>query len=715
MFAWLALAGGLAISIGSPADCQRIHEAGQAREFELARDELVESGVTPRLVQLAHCESAAGLGVEAGRLQAATGSEYHLVLYERGVVRNEFTRRMLTREVLARLVARSDPHELVVATDGRACRAVQGMPDWWLFEAQGPDGALRLAELLRNQAGVLQAEPQLTRLRQKKLIPDDSLFPQQWHLRNTGQSGGLAGVDINVVDVWDTLRGTGITIGIVDDGVQSTQPDLSANFNAALSANLNSNSFNLSYDTHGTPVAGVVAARGNNDLGVCGVAPEASIADIRLLGDAESDEADRAAMLHRNDAIQVKNNSWGATDGVGTLEGPGPLMAEALAESVSAGRGGLGEVFVFAGGNGRIYGEDVNYDGFANSIFVMAVGAVSDQGLQASYSEPGACLVAVGPSRGSTTCIGRPGILTTDLVGNDGRNPGAICETALVDYTATFGGTSAAAPAVAGVTALILQANPTLSWRDEKEIILRTAAKVSLADPDWGTNAAGVAHNHRFGGGLVNAGAAIALATNWSNLRPATIVTLRQTNLNLAVPDNDAGGVSLFFTVTNEGFRVEQTALTANLPHARFGDLAITLISPSGTASRLAEMHNSSGQGYNDWTFSSVRSWGEQAQGIWTVHIADLAPNSIGTLNALRLEIHGSQPVASISIEKGGTNLLCTLRAAAPGWNYALEASPDLVNWTNFASAKVGLDGQAIFPMNNTQTAAQFFRAGLLP
>jgi len=174
------------------------------------------------------------------------------------------------------------------------CRAV---PIGGCSEAQGPDGALGLAEALRNHASVLQAEPQLARLRQKKLVPNDPLFPQQWHLLNTGQSGGIAGVDLNVAGVWDTLRGTGLTIGIVDDGVQADHPDLSPNFNFALSVNLNSNPFNLSYDTHGTPVAGIVAARGNNGLGVSGVAPEASLADIRLLGDWDTDEADRAAML----------------------------------------------------------------------------------------------------------------------------------------------------------------------------------------------------------------------------------------------------------------------------------------------------------------------------------------------------------------------------------------------------------------------------------
>jgi kexin len=344
----------------------------------------------------------------------------------------------------------------------------------------------------------------------------------------------------------------------------------------------------------------------------------------------------------------------------------------------------------------------------------MAVGAVNDQGAQATYSEPGACLVVAGPSRGSSSsCSGRPGLTTTDLLGSYGRNPGAACEPASWDYTATFGGTSAATPTVAGVVALQLQANPSLGWRDVLEILLRSATKVSPADPDWSTNTAGIAHNHRFGGGLANAAVAVTLATNWSNLGPAASLALLQTNLGLAVPDNTPAGVSLEFVVTNAGFRVEHATLTVTLPHPHYGDLAITLISPGGAVSRLAELHPSSGGSYDGWTLNSVWHWGEPAQGTWTVRIADLAAGHDGTLAALRLDLHGSVPVASLSASRNGTSTVCVLHAAAPGWRYVLQTSPDMTSWAAAGSAIVGLDGQAGFVLANSPTAQQFYRARL--
>ena len=107
-------------------------------------------------------------------------------------------------------------------------------------------------------------------------------------------------------------------------------------------------------------------------------------------------------MAFRNDAIQVKNNSWGAPDATfyepPKLDGPGFLTVAALADGTTSGRNGLGEVYLFAAGNGRVHGDNANYDGYANSPFVLCVGAVNDLGEQSSFSESGACLAVCAPS-----------------------------------------------------------------------------------------------------------------------------------------------------------------------------------------------------------------------------------------------------------------------------------------------------------------------------
>lgn len=121
--------------------------------------------------------------------------------------------------------------------------------------------------------------------RQERDLPNDPLFASQWHLLNTGQGSGTAGADVNVVPWWNfvggTRLGTGVVIGIVDSGTETTQPDLVGNYLPALSYDFLAGDPDPSPTGgggHGTAVAGVAAARGNNGLGVSGVAPHAAMA-----------------------------------------------------------------------------------------------------------------------------------------------------------------------------------------------------------------------------------------------------------------------------------------------------------------------------------------------------------------------------------------------------------------------------------------------------
>jgi subtilisin-like proprotein convertase family protein len=705
------LAGVQIICAAELADRVTLFERGGRREFEIA------SG----LRTMAPANSAEGVRQYGRRLGREQGKAVDLVLYESGRPRNEISRRFLTRQVLVKV---GDGAEARLAEDLAGVVLVpvsSELPCWFLCGAAETGGALELAQSLRGRAGVLYAEAQLAGGTQKKLIPNDPFFPAQWHLRNVGQNGGTPGMDINVTTTWDSYRGGGVTIGIVDDGLQYTHPDLAANYNAALSANLNDGTPdpapNPATDVHGTPVAGLAGARGNNGIGVSGVAPEAALAGLRLLGAPDTDVQDAAAALFRNDVIAIKNNSWGASDGSGELLGAGPLLAQALAAGATTGRGGRGTIFVFAGGNGLATGDDVNYDGYANSLYALAVTAVSDQGEQASYAEPGACLIVAAPSSsgGSICSGGRQHIATTDLTGTDGFNDGlGFCELPDGDYTEQFGGTSASAAIVSGVVALLLQANPNLNYRDVGEILLRSARKVSPGDPDWWTNAAGIAHNHKFGAGLVDAGAAVALATNWAGLGPRQSLEVALTNLSIVISDSDPAGITCTFTITNQGFRVERVALLVTAPHPRYGDLAITLVSPSGIRSRLAEAHGSYGASYEGWTLTTVRHWGEQANGVWKVQIADQVPSYSGTLQGLGLVIQGSvpQPRLVLASDRGAWRV--TLLAAAPAWIYLMEGSDDLATWSPLSTLKVGPQGRAAYVDLHPPSQKRFYRARLV-
>jgi subtilisin family serine protease len=103
-------------------------------------------------------------------------------------------------------------------------------------------------------------------------------------------------------------------------------------------------------------------------------------------------------------------------------------------------------------------------------------------------------------------------ITTTDLRGARGTN--------LDDCTASFGGTSAAAPLVAGVTALVLEVNPALTWRDVQAVFIQSAKVINAESPTWQRNQAGLLYSHAFGFGLVDAAKAVQLARNWALLGP---------------------------------------------------------------------------------------------------------------------------------------------------------------------------------------------------
>src|SRR5690606_30779523 len=125
------------------------------------------------------------------------------------------------------------------------------------------------------------------------------------------------------------------------------------------------------------------------------------------------------AMAWKNDIIQVKNNSWGPNDVSNLLIAPDPLMASALENAATNGRGGKGTILTWAAGNGKEHQNDSNYDGYANSIYTIAVAATDSLARSSYYSEPGANVLISAPSNGDNGALG---IVTTDRTGNDGYN-----------------------------------------------------------------------------------------------------------------------------------------------------------------------------------------------------------------------------------------------------------------------------------------------------
>ncbi|GAB4464968.1 MAG: hypothetical protein OHK0037_19440 [Elainellaceae cyanobacterium] len=473
--------------------------------------------------------------------------------------------------------------------------------------------------------------------------PLDPLFPDQWHLVNTGQTGGLPGVDINIANVWEDYTGAGVNVGIIDDGVEYVHDDLFLNYNSALELDAAENDGDpapgSAFDSHGTSVAGLIAASANGVGGV-GVAPDASISALRLdfLTFDESDFiAQATAALYRAADFDVVNNSWGYVfpfyDNFSnpTYEGFG----DALQNAAENGRGGLGTIVVFAGGNGRDFGDNANYHNLENSRFTIAVGAVNHFGEYTFYSSPGANLLVSAPGGEFDD-----GIVTTDLSGPVGEDPG--------DYTSSFGGTSATAPIVSGVVALMLQANPSLGYRDVQEILAYSARQTDATDLGWSFNGAknwnggGLHVSHDYGFGLVDAHAAVRLAETWtaqSTFDNEQVVSATSTP-DLEILDLDT--VSDSIAITDE-LKIDQIEVVLDLEHTYLGDLRITLTSPDGTESVLVA-NPSSFDTEIKFTLSSTHHWGETGVGTWTLSIADELEFDTGILKSWTLKLYGDAP-----------------------------------------------------------------------
>jgi len=471
----------------------------------------------------------------------------------------------------------------------------------------------------------------------------DPFFSDQWHILNTGQEGGTTGEDLNVTPVWSmAFRGEGIRIAVIDDGLEISHEDLATNIATGLSHNYLDGSTDPATGKHGTAVAGVIAARDFNDLGLRGVAPRANLVGYNLVQALTvSNEAD--AMTRDMVNVHVSNNSWGAPDDA-DLHATSLPWRNAITTGLNQGRNGLGVLYVWAAGNGGQIDDNSNYDGYANHHGVVAVCAVDDDGNHAVYSEAGANLWVCASSRSGVNT--GHGISTTDNAGSEGFNVSGIPNYTNLGYSKLFTGTSAAAPAVSGVIALLLQANPALGWRDVRLLLAQTARKNDPAHPDWVTNGAGHEINHVYGFGMVDASAAVTAALGWSNVG-AEAIHQAAASPSLAIPDDDAAGVSDTLTVAGSGLsNIEYIEITFSAAdHTFAGDLEITLTNnTTGTVSRLAEVHSCPGLActpHNGWVFGSARHLGEAADGNWTLTVADKVPLDVGTFQSWGLKFYG--------------------------------------------------------------------------
>ena len=299
----------------------------------------------------------------------------------------------------------------------------------------------------------------------------------------------------------------GIIVAVIDTGCDITHPDI--NFlnkgYSTVTGEYSAMPPSYSGENHATAVAGIIASK-DNGKGTVGVAPEAQIVPIRLISDRGMVATSQIIEAHLKAVemgARIINNSWGTYDSSladGESLELSDLETELYQNLALNVNGGKGVTVIFAAGNS---GEG-NFAAHpeARSEYTFAIGAIDSKDRKTRYSVYGTELDLVAPGGQEK------GITTTDR--KDLKRGRSLLGYARGSYTDTFTGTSAAAPVVSGVAALILSVNPNLTAQDVKDI-LRQSARRDLDSYYQFTSG----KSDEIGYGIVDAAAAVELAKNW--------------------------------------------------------------------------------------------------------------------------------------------------------------------------------------------------------
>jgi Ca2+-binding RTX toxin-like protein len=471
--------------------------------------------------------------------------------------------------------------------------------------------------------------------------------PYEWQLDGYLTPGSNAfGANVDLISTEYT--GAGVRVGLIDEGFDITHPDLAGRFDLQNSydphdgivANIRPDS---SSSVHGTWVAGVLGARADDNFGMIGVAPDATLVGYYArFGLGGSLRAEMADLLARQVNVDISSNSWGYTTQFADsfLDPSWASIKDALQLGATHGREGLGTIYVFAAGNDRQYvsnslaydGDNTNNHNLTNSRSEITAAASTADGHIAPFSAPGASILVTAPG---------VAVLSTMLVHGDPANAFGFVS-----------GTSFAAPIVSGVVAMMLEANPDLGYRDVQEILAISARVIDSASSSWATNGAtnwnGGGHqvSHDFGFGLVDAHAAVRLAETWTAQHTAaneSVISVTGDVGDGALVDFQPRAYTVNVAESFETFSIDWVEVDVSFLHSHVGDLRVHLISPTGTDSLLLDQPGGGTNARNDlhFTFSTNHDWGESPAGTWTLVVEDAGSGGTGSLVSFALRLYG--------------------------------------------------------------------------
>jgi subtilisin family serine protease len=533
------------------------------------------------------------------------------------------------------------------------------------------------------------------------LYLNDTFIESQWHLKSISALDSDAVPNDLSQKYAQGFTGNGVEVAVIDDGLDIKHEDLIDNvvLNGSYNFIDQTNDPTPTDDNkfHGTAVAGLVGARGGNEKGIWGVAPSGALKGFNFIASSQDIQIELASHGYEPSAknfnglsvagVDVFNKSYGRNPTV-VPSGTDLTLAQEVISIMAWGteylRDDKGAVYVKAGGNEFKNGSvscangmtcfNVNMETEHVTPYQMVVGAFNENDKRASYSNTGSALWLSAPGGESI------GLTTTDQsTCTSGDNKQNTSEDPNCNYISTFAGTSAAAPIVSGAAALLLEANPELTWRDVKHILATTARQLDsdlaaktmnvagtnvTLESGWVENGARIKYSNAYGFGAVNVDAAITKALNNYAPLPAmqTVSTGKMTlSSGNEIADFNAIGLSQTKAIS-QAYTTESVVLTLSIVgqdsntegdtahNIDISDYQILLTSPSGKQSILLTPFNSYLPHYdmNDLSLISHAFYDEAMNGNWTVTVRDLDNTTNGTglgkLVDWSLKLYGRQP-----------------------------------------------------------------------
>lgn len=505
----------------------------------------------------------------------------------------------------------------------------------------------------------------------------DPLLKAQWYLKNNGDRGTSAGLDVNIAGAWaDGYTGKGIRVAVNDDGIDINHSEFQGillkdlTFNSATKVT-GANAYaagNGGYapdadaNEHGT-VVGSIVAMAVDGKGMVGMAPNAAL--VSSLAVSKGSNVDVPAIYNYMTDVakaDVSVNSYGLDPAFSeNFWAQSPNQADrsylaAVEKAGQQGRGGLGTVVEVSAGNEGPAKADAAMTGSTNNKYIITAGAMNELGNKASYSTPGASVLV--SSFGGENLDGKDqsvnsgfGIASADITGAAlGYNKTNV---AGGDYSFQNTGTSYSGPMVGATAALMLQANPLLGFRDVANILALTARAVGTTNNYVATkgnllNFGGMQFSRDVGFGLIDVTAAVRLAASWTDTsKTAANWVSSEAKSGAAAATISGTGTSVTANLTKNVI-IERMEFDLNLSTTTSNDLKAVVTSPNGTTITLFDepmVGKDAAAAVWPGTFQigATAFLGEQSAGTWTVQLIDKNTGTVAEFKELTVRAWGSE------------------------------------------------------------------------